>query len=334
MQLLDGPGRIRKGARIPRELAIVGIPPIGAEAGSEINHRVAGQSLFAECPGLSQRLFGRIQSAVRLLISERPEWRHLRKSGDLCILTHYLRGFAGPDDEDVHGKNCLFLECLQASLFSGEIEPSRRSVNEHPPTAGSDQKLNRHPGAVGAKLIASLAADHRVHVTSAIELRTALSQPQQESTCDVEAQLGGGGIDREILYDSTDLLRDADCQWSRRKGDHQFAGRDGARAIERADASRCRTPFALDDGAIRRQRDRIAVAQALYRDTNRVLADWRYRNVSWRRLHRDRHLGDGRISRGDHRHGSCGDHGFQGASAAHRIRHGCSFASMLARYTW
>ena len=58
VQLIKSLHRVRKCARIPREFAVVGIPAVGTETGTEIDHGVAWQFLFAEQLRLRKNLRG------------------------------------------------------------------------------------------------------------------------------------------------------------------------------------------------------------------------------------------------------------------------------------
>src|SRR5215469_13372295 len=45
VELFHGLWRVRKGSRVPGELAVVGVPAVGAEPGAEVDQGIAGQLL-------------------------------------------------------------------------------------------------------------------------------------------------------------------------------------------------------------------------------------------------------------------------------------------------
>jgi hypothetical protein len=65
-------------------------------------------------------------------------------------------------------------------------------------------------------------------MTTTIELRTALPQPEQEAAGNVEAELAGTFIDGQFLDDFSAPALDPNGQRTRRNGNHQIARSDDA----------------------------------------------------------------------------------------------------------
>ena len=101
MQLVDRALRVGERFGVPGELAVVGVPSVGAEVRAQVDHRVARQLLLAEEACLLKDLFGRAQRAVRLLVAERPQRRHFGKAGNLRVFGHNHRRVFRLDDEEV-----------------------------------------------------------------------------------------------------------------------------------------------------------------------------------------------------------------------------------------
>ena len=57
MEVLQHLLRVRKRVGIPLELAVVGVPAGGGEAGAQIDQGVTGESLLTKCAGNPQDLF-------------------------------------------------------------------------------------------------------------------------------------------------------------------------------------------------------------------------------------------------------------------------------------
>src|SRR5205807_8622971 len=104
------------------------------------------------------------------------------------------------DDKRVDGESVLAFERPQSPLFSGQVESPPRRMKEHTPASGSNQELDRHARAVCAELIASLPADHGIGMTAAIELRTALTQSEQEAAGSIELESASALIEHQFLY--------------------------------------------------------------------------------------------------------------------------------------
>ena len=224
VQLLDGGGRVGESFQVPVELAVVRVPAVGAEAGAEVDHHVAGQLLVAHQLRLGHDLFGLGQRAVRLLVAERPQRRHLRVAGEFGVLRHHAGGLFRADHEHVErqsrfgrGRDKL------AAFFVGEVERAHRLVNEERPAACADGQLHRHLGAVRGELEAALAAAHAVQDAALVELRSALPQPEQRRVAGGERHCAGLRVDLELLHQASALAGDADGQRAARHAYRQLA---------------------------------------------------------------------------------------------------------------
>src|SRR5258708_10463981 len=197
VQVRDSLFGIREGLLLPGELAVVGVPARRAEVGAEIDQRIARQALLAHRPGDPHDLVWTRERAMRLLVAERPERRHLREPGDPRVLAHGLRGIPGDDDEAVERK---WGRRRHPALRASEIEGAERLMDEERPAAGADQPLHRHASAVRPQLVPALPVAHDVDGSAAIELRSAFTERQQRRVADQElddaglvcAQLLGG----------------------------------------------------------------------------------------------------------------------------------------------
>src|SRR4029077_1094395 len=93
--------RIGEALLVEREPAVFGVPARRAEAGPEVDHRLAGQLLLAEGFRFLQDLLAAGEGAMRLLVAERPERRHFRVAGEARVLRHDRGRLARADDEQV-----------------------------------------------------------------------------------------------------------------------------------------------------------------------------------------------------------------------------------------
>ena len=70
---------------------------------------------------------------MRLLISERPQRRHLRQAGDPGILSKNVLRTLGSDNENIDGHAAIFFESLEASRLPCQIKPAQRRVKKDSP---------------------------------------------------------------------------------------------------------------------------------------------------------------------------------------------------------
>ena len=73
-------------------------------------------------------------------------------------------------------------------------------MDEHAPPIGADQPLDRHPSAVGPELIAALTVPHPIGRTLAIELRSALAEPEQRSLGQLKPHARSIGVEDQPLH--------------------------------------------------------------------------------------------------------------------------------------
>src|SRR5439155_24360030 len=101
------------------------IPARRAETGAQINERLAGELLLAKGFRLFQDLLGAGERAVRLLIAESPERRHLRVACEPRVLGHEARRLSRADDEQVDRQR-RGAERIEAPLGAREVERAVR----------------------------------------------------------------------------------------------------------------------------------------------------------------------------------------------------------------
>ena len=105
MQLLDGLGGLGKCAGVPGELAVIGIPSVGAEAGARDRswrrREASSRGRCAPPPG-SRRERPACDAIADI---QRPQRRHLRKAGDLGVFGQDVLRLIGCDDKHVDGKS-------------------------------------------------------------------------------------------------------------------------------------------------------------------------------------------------------------------------------------
>ena len=88
VKLLDDFFRLGKYAGVPRERSIFRVPSGRAEAGAEIDQRIAGKLFLAKCFRLGEDFFSAGQGAMRLLVAQAPQRRHFGITGEPGVLRH------------------------------------------------------------------------------------------------------------------------------------------------------------------------------------------------------------------------------------------------------
>ena len=179
MELVEHFLGIGEYARVPCERAVLGIPAGWTESRSQIDQRVAGQLLFAECFRFSEDFLAAGKRAVRLLIAKTPERRHFGVPGQAPIFGHDRCGLARCDEENIKRQRGIRSRRQELAFRPRKVKHAERLVEEHRPPACPDDPGNRYASAVCAELIAALPAAHRVGRSTAVELRAALSEPKQ-----------------------------------------------------------------------------------------------------------------------------------------------------------
>ena len=160
VKLIDDLFRIRKHPRIPGKGTVSGVPARRTETSPEKNHRVAGQLFLAEGPRLGQNLLAARQRPMRLLISQRPKWRHFRIPGEPRVFGHDRSRIGRANHKQV--QRAVRRGWLKPAHTSREVEGAERLMDEHGPAARPDDPWNRNSAAMGAQHIAALAAFHAI----------------------------------------------------------------------------------------------------------------------------------------------------------------------------
>ena len=212
MQFLNHPPRIRKHRGVESKRAMTGVPARRAEAGAQVDQRITRELLLAECPRYRQDLLTARQRAMGLLVAQRPQRRHLGESRQSRVLRHDLCWIARRNDEKVEWKRRVRSARIETTFLSAEVEGSRRVVNEHRPTARSDQPLDRQAPAVRSQHVSALSASHAVQRAAAIELRAALPEAEQRLIAQKERQRTGLAIEAEMLHQAPIPSLDMDGQ--------------------------------------------------------------------------------------------------------------------------
>ena len=161
-----------------------------------------------------------------LLVAQRPQRRHLGESGQSRVLRHDLCWIARRNDEKVEWKRRVRSARIETTFLSAEVEGSRRVVNEHRPTARSDQPLDRQAPAVRSQHVSALSASHAVQRAAAIELRAALPEAEQRLIAQKERQRTGLAIEAEMLHQAPIAGLDMDGQRIGREFYHDIAALD------------------------------------------------------------------------------------------------------------
>ena len=217
VQLLNHRFRIGKDVGVEGELAVVGVPARRAEAGAEVDHRVARQLLLAEGLRFLKHLLAAGERAMRLLVAERPQRRHLRMAGEPRVLAHDRRRLPRADHEEIERQGGWTrprqrVRHHEPPVCAGQIECAVRLMDEHRPAAGVDQPLHRHAAAMRAQLVAALAATGADRRSAAIELRSALAEAEHRTAAEEKRHGAGFLIDAQPLHDAAVRGRDGDSK--------------------------------------------------------------------------------------------------------------------------
>src|SRR5258708_7723209 len=95
------------------------------------------------------------------------------------VLGHNRCRLARADEENVERQRRRRAGWLEFAFRPGKIERAKRLVDKHSPALSSDEPGNGDASAVGAELIAALAAPHAVSGPAPVELRTTLAETKQ-----------------------------------------------------------------------------------------------------------------------------------------------------------
>src|SRR5215813_4016254 len=163
MKVLDHLFGIWKDMRVPCERPVFSVPSGWAEAGAEINQRVARQFLAAKHFCFVENFLSARQGAMRLQIAKAPQRWQFWIAGQACVLRHDGFGINRAYKEKIQWQCILRRSWPKLAFCSREIEFSERLVDEHRPAGSADDPRNRHPAAVRAQLVAALAAAHFVY---------------------------------------------------------------------------------------------------------------------------------------------------------------------------
>ena len=101
VEIVDGLLRIREVLLLPPELAVACVPSRRRELRAEIDQPVARQLLLAERLRDPHHLVWARQGSMRLQVTERPQRRQLRASGDARVFAEDDLGIRRRHDEDV-----------------------------------------------------------------------------------------------------------------------------------------------------------------------------------------------------------------------------------------
>src|SRR5689334_6558490 len=101
VKLVDGLFGIGKDALIPGKGTVLGVPAGRTKSCAEIDERVARKLSLAKSFGFGNDFFVARQSAVRLLVAERPERRQFRMAGEPSVFGHQNFWFLRNQDENV-----------------------------------------------------------------------------------------------------------------------------------------------------------------------------------------------------------------------------------------
>src|SRR5258708_38474106 len=118
---------------------------------------------------------------MRLLITQAPERRHFRMSGQPRIFGHDRCWIACRDEKNVERPGSVGTRGLELTFRAGQVKSAEGMVEKHSPSVCPDQPGNGHASAVSRKLVTALSAYHLVLPASPFELGTALSLTDQWS---------------------------------------------------------------------------------------------------------------------------------------------------------
>src|SRR5215467_5774735 len=88
VELVNGSLRIRKDALVPGERTVLRVPAGRTKSSAEIDEGVTGKFFLSKCFGFGNYLIMICESAMRLLIAERPERGQLRMAGEFGVFGH------------------------------------------------------------------------------------------------------------------------------------------------------------------------------------------------------------------------------------------------------
>src|SRR3974377_2070476 len=112
---------------------MTGVPARRAESCSQVDEDVAGNLFLAEGLRLRQYFLTIRQSAVGLLVDQRPKRWNVWVSGGVRIPSHDLDRITTHNDEDIEGQRHLWISRFEAPAFAAKIKTSKRQVEEHSP---------------------------------------------------------------------------------------------------------------------------------------------------------------------------------------------------------
>ena len=209
---------------LPAELPVPRVPARWRELGAEVDQRITGQLLLAECPGHRHHFFGAGQRPVRLHVAERPQRRQLRIPGDPRVLTDDHGGILRGHDEHVERQRIAGRR--QRAFAAGEIECTERVMDEHAPAVGPHQPLDGHAAAMRPELVAALAIAHAIHRPLAIELRAAFAKAEQRPLWQLKREARLLRAENQALDGLPFRVVDVDGRRIRGVADVQRAGPD------------------------------------------------------------------------------------------------------------
>jgi hypothetical protein len=200
--------RVGKDSLVEDEGAVAGVPAGGAEAGAEVDHRVARQLLFAKGACLVQNLLTAVEGAVRLLKTERPARGQVRIAGEFSILTQQVGGRLAHHQEnilragDVAGAPDARV-CRQVEVAGGKVEVEAPAFAHKP-----GKRVAR---AVDAEIVARAVA-HAVLRAAAIQGVRARAQAVHGRISALEENLVGLGMEGQFLNRSPPWMLNAHTQ--------------------------------------------------------------------------------------------------------------------------
>src|SRR5215471_5367158 len=106
---------------------------------------------------------------MRLLISEAPQWRKFWAAGEAGIFCHDHGRLLGCNKKDVRRERLLSLQRMKFALRSSEIKAPIWLMDEHGSSSRADEPRDRNAASVCGKLVAALAALHRIDGTTPVE---------------------------------------------------------------------------------------------------------------------------------------------------------------------
>src|SRR5467141_593794 len=115
--------------------------------------------------------------AVRLLITETPQGRHLSMARDARVFRHDESRIKRSDEKQIEGS--ARTRRLKRTFRPAEIERTEGLVKKYRPPGGPDDPGDGNPAAVGGKLVTTLPTSHEVDGAATVELGSALPQSKQ-----------------------------------------------------------------------------------------------------------------------------------------------------------